>query len=98
VALSIPGWVGLWFAIFPTVEGLVAQALAAALVVGSYFGAEYWRVKRPRKRAEVPAVRADSPPAEGGLAYGPVLNADAPPIGGAVRPQRPSIKAETTAS
>ena len=32
VALSIPGWVGLWFAVFPTVEGLVAQALAAALV------------------------------------------------------------------
>jgi high-affinity iron transporter len=52
VALAIPGWVGLWFAIFPTVEGLVAQALAAALVVGSYFGAEYWRVKRPRRAAE----------------------------------------------
>ena len=50
VALSVPGWVGLWFAVFPTVEGLVAQALAAALVLGSYFGAEYWRVKRPRRR------------------------------------------------
>jgi high-affinity iron transporter len=59
VALSIPGWVGLWFAVFPTVEGLVAQALAAALVLGSYFGAEYWRVKRPRKRAEArPAQRS----------------------------------------
>jgi high-affinity iron transporter len=51
VALSIPGWVGLWFAVFPTVEGLVAQVLAAALVLGSYFGAEYWRIKRPRKQA-----------------------------------------------
>ena len=33
----IPGWMGLWFAVFPTVETLAAQLLAAALVVGSYF-------------------------------------------------------------
>jgi high-affinity iron transporter len=97
VALSIPGWVGLWFAVFPTVEGLVAQALAAALVLGSYFGAEYWRVKRPRKRAEVPAVRAEGPVREGATVYGPALNPAAPPIAGAARAQR-SIKAETTAS
>jgi high-affinity iron transporter len=96
VALSIPGWVGLWFAVFPTVEGLVAQALAAALVVGSYFGAEYWRVKRPRKRAEVPASRA-ARPRDAVTAYGPMLNPDAPPIAGEPRAQR-SIKAETTAS
>jgi high-affinity iron transporter len=51
VPLAIPGWVGLWFAVFPTVEGLVAQVLAAALVLGSYFGAEYLRVKRPQRRA-----------------------------------------------
>ncbi len=97
VALSIPGWVGLWFAVFPTVEGLVAQFLAAALVLGSYFGAEYWRVKRPRRRAEVPAVRATAPPREGSTVYGPVLNPNAAPIAGAPRAQR-SIKAETTAS
>jgi high-affinity iron transporter len=35
----IPDWVGLWFAIFPTVETLVSQLLAAALVLGSYFAA-----------------------------------------------------------
>ena len=29
-------WMGLWFAIFPTVETLVAQAIAAVLVLGSY--------------------------------------------------------------
>jgi high-affinity iron transporter len=28
---------GLWFSIFPNVESLVAQAIAFALVVGSYF-------------------------------------------------------------
>jgi len=51
VPLAIPGWVGLWLAVFPTVEGLVAQLLAAVLVLGSYFGAEYVRVRRPRARA-----------------------------------------------
>ena len=35
----VPGWMGLWFAVFPTVETLVAQALAAIVVVGSYFAA-----------------------------------------------------------
>jgi high-affinity iron transporter len=35
--LKIPAWAGLWFSIFPTVETLVAQLLAALLVVGSYF-------------------------------------------------------------
>jgi len=33
----IPAWMGLWFAVFPTVETLAAQFLAAALVVGSFF-------------------------------------------------------------
>ena len=32
----IPGWMGLWFAVFPTVETLTAQLLAAVLVLGSY--------------------------------------------------------------
>ncbi|CAN5495061.1 hypothetical protein BH18VER1_BH18VER1_04410 [soil metagenome] len=36
----IPGWMGMWFAVFPTVETLVAQAMAALLVVGSYFAAK----------------------------------------------------------
>jgi len=34
----IPDWAGVWFSVFPTVETLAAQALAAALVVGSYYG------------------------------------------------------------
>jgi high-affinity iron transporter len=36
LARVIPGWMGLWFEIFPTVETLAAQLLAAALVVGSF--------------------------------------------------------------
>src|SRR5579872_839570 len=32
---TFPGFVGLWFAVFPTVEGVLAQVLAATLVIGS---------------------------------------------------------------
>jgi len=60
--LPIPDWVGLWFAIFPNVEGLLAQLLAAIFVLGSYFLAEYLKVRRPRKRGETPAQRPDAPP------------------------------------
>ncbi len=35
----IPNWMGVWFSIYPTIETLVAQLLAALLVVGSYFAA-----------------------------------------------------------
>ena len=33
----IPPWAGLWFSIFPTVETLAAQGLAAMIVIVSYF-------------------------------------------------------------
>jgi high-affinity iron transporter len=33
----VPDWMGLWFAVFPTVETLAAQGIAAALVLGSYW-------------------------------------------------------------
>jgi high-affinity iron transporter len=32
----IPDWMGLWFAVFPTVETIAAQLIAAAFVLGSY--------------------------------------------------------------
>jgi high-affinity iron transporter len=51
IGVTFPGFVNLWFATFPTVEGLVAQAIAAALVIGSYFLAEHIRVRAPRARA-----------------------------------------------
>jgi high-affinity iron transporter len=44
----IPSWAGLWFAVFPTVETLAAQALAIALVLGSYVVAA-WRTSRRAK-------------------------------------------------
>jgi high-affinity iron transporter len=46
VGLPLPGWMGIWFAAFPNVQGLLAQVLAALFVVGSYLVVE--RKKRPR--------------------------------------------------
>jgi high-affinity iron transporter len=37
LAPLIPAWAGLWFSVFPTVQTLAAQAVAGALVIGSYF-------------------------------------------------------------
>ncbi len=62
VGLPIPGWMGLWFAVFPTLESLGAQVLAGLLVFGSYFSAEYLKVRRPRQRGELPAQRPESAP------------------------------------
>jgi high-affinity iron transporter len=49
VNLPVPAWMGLWFAVFPNIEGLTAQAFAALFVIGSYVVAEYVRVWRPRR-------------------------------------------------
>jgi high-affinity iron transporter len=38
---ALPAWVGMWFAVFPTYETLIAQGLAAILVVGSYYAARH---------------------------------------------------------
>jgi high-affinity iron transporter len=35
----LPAWLGMWFAVFPTYETLIAQGFAAVLVVGSYYAA-----------------------------------------------------------
>jgi high-affinity iron transporter len=49
IGVGFPGFVGLWFATFPTVEGIAAQAVAATLVIGSYFVAE--RARRPARQS-----------------------------------------------
>src|SRR3989454_1819379 len=38
----MPPWMGLWFAVFPTVETLVAQLIAGVLVIGSYYAARHF--------------------------------------------------------
>ena len=59
--MQFPDWWARWFEVVPTWETLVAQLLAAGLVVGSYFLAEYVRVRAPRRRGEKPAVRTTEP-------------------------------------
>jgi high-affinity iron transporter len=49
LAKIIPGWMGLWFSIFPTAQTLLAQAIAAVLVVGSYFAARHQSAKMREK-------------------------------------------------
>lgn len=60
----LPNWMGVWFSVFPTVETLVSQGIAAVLVIGSYFLARYRTVWLPRQRGETPAHRPESAPAE----------------------------------
>ena len=56
--IDLPYWLGLWFGVFPTVETLRAQVVAALFVIGSYFVAQEVRVKRPRRKAKAaPAAR-----------------------------------------
>ncbi len=58
----IPDWMGLWFAVFPTVETLVSQVLAAVLVIGSYFLSRYIQVRRPLRRGTTPVQRPETVP------------------------------------
>src|SRR5436190_4156852 len=48
----MPPWMGLWFAVFPTTETLVAQLIAAVLVIGSYYAARHFGVGGPPETAE----------------------------------------------
>jgi high-affinity iron transporter len=52
---AVPGWLGAWFEVYPTWEGIACQVAAAAFVIGSYVAAE--RVKR-RRLAGAVAARA----------------------------------------
>jgi high-affinity iron transporter len=62
LGVAFPDWWARWFEVVPTWETLGAQAFAAVLVLGSYFAAEYLRVRRPRSRGEAASVRPDAPP------------------------------------
>jgi len=60
---TLPGWLGSWFEIYPIWETLAAQVAAGAFVIGSYYAAEYVKVKRPRRKGQpVTAQRATAAP------------------------------------
>jgi high-affinity iron transporter len=48
---DIPYWAGTWLGIFPSWETMIAQLIAASFVIGSYYAAEYVKIKRPQKQA-----------------------------------------------
>ncbi len=50
----IPDWAGLWFSVFPTVQTLVAQGIALALVAGSYFAARHYSAKQREEEFSFP--------------------------------------------
>ena len=62
IGVSFPGWWARWFEVVPTWETLGAQGIAAAAVLGSYFAAEWLKVRNPRRRGEAEAVRPTAPP------------------------------------
>jgi hypothetical protein len=51
---SVPRLVGTLVQVVPTWETMGLQLSAAVLVVGSYFAAEYLKVRKPRRRGEEP--------------------------------------------
>jgi high-affinity iron transporter len=60
--LYIPGWMGTWFSLFNNWQTFIGQFIALALVLGSYFAAQYLRVWRPRRHGRQAAKRAATPP------------------------------------
>lgn len=52
---GLPGWLGLWFSVFPTAETLLAQFLAASLVGGSYYLARRTQKSAPANVESAPA-------------------------------------------
>ncbi|MBN2499945.1 MAG: FTR1 family protein [Anaerolineales bacterium] len=49
--LDIPYWLSQWFGIYPTWQSLLAQVVAAGIVLGSYYLAEYQRKQHRHKTA-----------------------------------------------
>src|SRR5438552_2329403 len=60
LANVIPPWMGMWFAVFPTVETLVAQLIAAVLVIGSYYAARHLGGAPPQNAEPVEEAQAEA--------------------------------------
>jgi high-affinity iron transporter len=96
IDVQIPYWAGTWLGVFPTWETLGAQIGALVFVIGSYFAAEYVRIKRPRKRV---AKATLSRPVQGEHPMnGGAAEAKLAPCSEDARPQRPSSSPSPSAS
>src|SRR5437660_3052737 len=58
----VPKWAGLWFSVFATYETLIAQFIAAVLVIGSYYAARHFgggpTIEEPVREAKAEARKA----------------------------------------
>jgi hypothetical protein len=61
--LELPYWAGVWLGLYPTWQGLLAQAAALVFVIGSYLAAE---TLRKRRRARMVASLAAGTEGSGG--------------------------------
>ena len=54
----LPFWVGQWFGVFATWQGIILQVIAGVFVIGSYFLAEQNKVSRrvPREAKQNPSA------------------------------------------
>jgi high-affinity iron transporter len=57
LARVLPGWAGMWFSLFPNMEGLIAQLVAGVVVIGSYFVAQKRKPAAKYVLAKQPAPR-----------------------------------------
>ncbi|MFN8529704.1 MAG: FTR1 family protein [Anaerolineae bacterium] len=58
--LYLPFWMGQWFGVFATWQGLILQVVAGGFVIGSYFLAEHQQ-KRTRTQTSAPQVKTAAP-------------------------------------
>ena len=58
--LTLPFWAGMWFGVFPTWEGFLAQGAALVFVLGSYVAAEALRSRKRRRILAAPIAAAST--------------------------------------
>ncbi|MED1490750.1 MULTISPECIES: FTR1 family iron permease [Bacillaceae] len=51
INVHFPNWLGVWFCVFPNVEGLSSQAVAVVYVLGSYFLQRYLTKRKAMKKS-----------------------------------------------
>lgn len=62
--LRVPGWLGLWFSVFPDWQTVGAQMLAAVLVIGSFVAAEQRVHRHPDVESPADPVKPRQTPAD----------------------------------
>ena len=59
--ITLPYWLGMWFGLYATWEGIVLQVVAGAFVIGSYFVAEQMQKRTITQRSQRHSSSATQP-------------------------------------